>query len=133
MLAASPIEKDAEEWAIHDYEGFEGAEVGEYYSFENIVELADYIRERGALGAQVLNYYGGNINDAKSRFEEYAGEVKPREDGHGPYRWSHVVKRNGQIKQGTIYTQMGDVLDAQDAAHLQTLCDSAGFDLRRVA
>jgi len=36
MLAASPIEKDAEEWAIHDYEGFEGAEVGEYYSFEPI-------------------------------------------------------------------------------------------------
>jgi len=32
MLFASPIEEDAEEWAIHDYEGFEGAEVGEYYS-----------------------------------------------------------------------------------------------------
>lgn len=74
MLAASPIEEDAEEWAIHDYEGFEGAEVGEYYSFENVVELADYIRERGELGAKVLNYYGGNIEDAKARFEEYAGE-----------------------------------------------------------
>ena len=74
MLFASPIEEDAEEWAIHDYEGFEGAEVGEYYSFENVVELADYIRERGALGAQVLNYYGGNIEDAKARFEDYAGE-----------------------------------------------------------
>jgi len=47
----TPIEEDAEEWAIHDYEGFEGAEVGEYFSFENIVELADYIRERGELGA----------------------------------------------------------------------------------
>ena len=74
MLAASPIEEDAEEWAIHDYEGFEGAEVGEYYSFSNVVELADYIRERGALGALVLNYYGGNIEDAKARFDEYAGE-----------------------------------------------------------
>jgi len=73
MLFASPID-EAEEWAIHDYEGFEGAEVGEYYSFANVVELADYIRERGELGAQVLNYYGGNIEDAKARFEEYAGE-----------------------------------------------------------
>ena len=71
MLYASPIEEDAEEWAIHDYEGFEGAEVGEYFSFANVVELADYIRERGALGAQVLNYYGGNIEDAQARFEEY--------------------------------------------------------------
>ena len=74
MLFASPIEEDAEEWAIHDYEGFEGAEVGEYYSFASVVELADYIRERGELGAQVLNYYGGNIEDAKARFDEYAGE-----------------------------------------------------------
>jgi len=60
-------------------------------------------------------------------------QVKPREDGHGPYRWSHVVKRHNALRQGTIYTQLGDELDAQDAAHLQTLCDTAGFDLRRVA
>lgn len=73
MLYASPID-EAEEWAIHDYEGFEGAEVGEYFSFANVVELANYIRERGELGAEVLNYYGGNIEDAKARFEEYAGE-----------------------------------------------------------
>ena len=73
MLFASPID-EAEEWVIHDYEGFEGAEVGEFYSFANVVELADYIRERGELGAQVLNYYGGNLEDARSRFDEYAGE-----------------------------------------------------------
>jgi len=73
MLTASPIE-NAEEWAIHDYEGFEGVEVGEYFSFSNVVELAEYIIERGELGAEVLNYYGGNIEDAKARFEEYAGE-----------------------------------------------------------
>ena len=54
MLAASPID-EAEEWAIHDYEGFEGAEVGEYFSFANVVELADYIRERGALGLSLIH------------------------------------------------------------------------------
>jgi len=73
MLFRSPIE-EAEEWAIHDYEGFEGAEVGEYFTFTNVVELAEYIAERGKLGAEVLNYYGGNIEDAKARFDEYAGE-----------------------------------------------------------
>ena len=78
MLFASPID-EAEEWAIHDYEGFEGAEVGEYYSFENVVELAEYITERGELGAQVLNYYGGNIEDAKARFNEFAGEYESLE------------------------------------------------------
>jgi len=60
-------------------------------------------------------------------------QVKPREDGRGPYRWSHVVKRHNALRQGTIYTQLGDELDAQDAAHLQSLCDTAGFELRRVA
>ena len=74
MLAASPIEEMAEEWAIHDYEGFAGAELGEYSSFASVVELAEYITERGDLGAEVLNYYGGNIEDATARFEEYAGE-----------------------------------------------------------
>ena len=74
MLAASPIEEMAEEWAIHDYEGFAGAELSEYSSFAHVVELAEYIEERGELGAEVLNYYGGNIEDATARFEEYAGE-----------------------------------------------------------
>ena len=30
MLFTSPIEEDTEEWAIHDYEGFEGAEAVSY-------------------------------------------------------------------------------------------------------
>jgi len=60
-------------------------------------------------------------------------QVKPREDGHGPYRWSHVVKRHSGLHQGTIYTQMGDELDAQDSSKLRELCDSAGFEMRRVA
>mgnify|MGYP000630975363 FL=1 len=72
MLAAS-TEPNAEEWAIHDYEGFEGAEIGEYVGFAHVVELADFIGEHGQLGAEVLNYYGGNIEDAQSRFSEYAG------------------------------------------------------------
>jgi len=79
MLSASPIE-GAEEWAIHDYEGFDGAEVGEYMSFGNVVELADFIKERSELGAAVLNYYGGNIEDAKTRFDEYAGEYESLAD-----------------------------------------------------
>ncbi|MCH2458263.1 MAG: antirestriction protein ArdA, partial [Henriciella sp.] len=41
MLAASP-EPDAEEWAIHDYEGFEGASLSEYAAFETVCELADF-------------------------------------------------------------------------------------------
>ncbi len=108
MLAASPIEEDAEEWAIHDYEGFAGAEVGEYFSFENVVELADYIRERGELGAQVLNYYGGNIEDAKARFDEYAGEY----DSLADYA-KELTEQSGE----TIPERLAPYIDYKAMAH----------------
>ena len=61
-------------------------------------------------------------------------QIKPREDGRGPYRWSHVVKNRagGALRQGSIYRQIGDELDAADNAKLRTLCDKNGFELRRV-
>jgi len=60
-------------------------------------------------------------------------QVKPREDGNGSYRWSHVVKRNSALRQGSIYRQCGDELTADDTAKLIALCDKSGFDMRRVA
>ena len=62
-------------------------------------------------------------------------QVKPREDGRGPYRWSHVVKctMGGALRQGSIYRQMGDDLAPDDVSKLQALCDKNGFEMRRVA
>ena len=76
MLKASPLDEVCEEWAIHDYEGFEGANIGEYYSFGRVVELAEFIREHSELGAEVLNYYGGELKDALEAFENYSGEYE---------------------------------------------------------
>jgi len=59
--------------------------------------------------------------------------VKPREDGRGPYRWSHVVKSHSGLRQGDIYTQLGDELNVNDVARLISLCDKAGFEMKRVA
>lgn len=36
--------------------------------------VADFIREHAELGAEVLNYYGGELNDALEAFENYSGE-----------------------------------------------------------
>ncbi len=60
-------------------------------------------------------------------------QVKPREDGRGPYRWAHVVKTPKGFAMGTIYRQLGDALTINEIADLQTLCDKHGFDLGRVA
>lgn len=62
-------------------------------------------------------------------------QVKPREDGRGPYRWSHVVKNpmGGALRQGSIYRQMADDLGAEDTEKLRALCDENGFEMRRVS
>ncbi len=73
MLAASR-EPDAEEWAIHDYAGFEGLRIAEYESFETVAAKASFIAERGELGAKLTEHFGGNLDDARRAFEDYAGE-----------------------------------------------------------
>lgn len=79
MLKASPIE-DAEEWAIHDYEGFEGVSISEWENFESVAELAAFIAEHGNLGAELISYFG-DLEEAKMALEErYAGEHRSVSD-----------------------------------------------------
>ena len=73
MLKASP-EPFAEEYAIHDYEGFEWAEISEYCGVEQVARLAEFIEEHGKLGAELLNHFGGDMGEAEAAFENYAGE-----------------------------------------------------------
>ncbi|PQA87681.1 antirestriction protein ArdA [Hyphococcus luteus] len=79
MLSASP-EPDAEEWAIHDYEGFEGAEISEYAGFDQVCDLAAFIEEHGALGGKLVAHFCGDLDEARAAFEDYAGEYKSLED-----------------------------------------------------
>lgn len=73
MLRCSP-EPDAEEHAIHDYEGFEGLRLSEYEGLESVCEKAAFIAEHGRLGAEVAAYFGGDIEEARKALEHhYAG------------------------------------------------------------
>ena len=71
MLRASP-EEGAEEFSIHDYEGFEGLTLSEWESFEHVCALADFIGEHGALGAKLIRETGG-LEEAQDAFGNYAG------------------------------------------------------------
>lgn len=75
MLAASP-EPDAEEWAIHDYENFDGAHVSEYAGFDDVCALAEFVQERGRLGAKLYRHFGNDLQQARAAFEDYAGEFQ---------------------------------------------------------
>jgi len=73
MLAASPVPM-AEEFAIHDYEGFGGVEIAEYASVARVVEIAAFLRERGELGALVLGEVGGDLDAAGAALDnQYHG------------------------------------------------------------
>ncbi len=69
MLAASPV-PDAEEWAIHDYEGFGGVRIEEYTGFERVSEIASFLAEHGEIGAAVLDYYSGDLAEAREALED---------------------------------------------------------------
>lgn len=72
MLKASPIE-EAEEWAIHDYEGFGSYRMSEYEGFESVSEIAEFIAEHEEIGGELLAYFT-DLEEAKKSIEEsYAG------------------------------------------------------------
>jgi antirestriction protein len=60
MLAASPTAKrygeTAEEWAIHDYDEFDGIELSEWDSFERVSALASLLQDKPA--AVVSHFVG---------------------------------------------------------------------------
>lgn len=73
MLKASPI-ADAEEWAIHDYEGFEGLRISEYAGIESVAEMAAFIAEHGKLGAELIAHFGELEEAREAISERYHGE-----------------------------------------------------------
>lgn len=74
MLARSPVE-DAEEYAIHDYEGFEGVSISEFGCLDRVSRIAAFIAEHGALGVGLLEHFSGNMDQAESTLEDcYHGQ-----------------------------------------------------------
>ena len=74
MLARSPIEH-AEEYAIHDYEGFEGVAISEYAGIDTVARMGAFIAEHGALGAGLLEQFSGDMGQAESTLENcYHGQ-----------------------------------------------------------
>jgi len=73
-ILESSTEEDAAEWAIHDYDGFEGANIGESESFESIHDKAQFILHHGTLGGLLLSHFCGDLADTKRAIEEaYCG------------------------------------------------------------
>lgn len=68
MLETSPI-LGAEEYAIHDYQGFAAIRLHEYASLETAQQMACFIAEHDELGAAVLNHCCGDLDEAREALE----------------------------------------------------------------
>lgn len=80
MLVASP-EGFAEEYAIHDYEGFGGYALSEHAGIETAHEIACFIAEYPEFGGELLNHFGGDLEEAKTAAEDnYCGCYKSLAD-----------------------------------------------------
>lgn len=72
MLADSPV-PDAEEWAIHDFQGFGNVTLSESESLERVSELAKFIEKHGETGIAVLEHFAGDLDEAQQGIENYIG------------------------------------------------------------
>lgn len=77
MLAESPTAKtegsEAEEWAVHDYEGFGPLKLSETEDLDELADIAEAVEEHdGAFLAWAANDDGNR--DARSFQEEFSGE-----------------------------------------------------------
>lgn len=73
MLQESPVD-GAEEWAIHDYENFDGIEISEHESLERVVEYVCFLNEHPDIGAALLSHFNNDLDEANTAaIEHYQG------------------------------------------------------------
>lgn len=72
MLANSPVD-GAEEYALHDYEGFGASRLSEYTGIPELLALAEFIEENPEMGTELLSHFDGNVDEANQALEHYAG------------------------------------------------------------
>jgi len=74
ILKSSPAQ-DAEEWAVHDYDGFGSIELGEYPDLEQVSELAGLLCEHG----EPFAAYWSQFCESDGFEQAYRGEWDSRE------------------------------------------------------
>jgi antirestriction protein len=127
MLAASPI-TGAEEWAIHDYEGFGGVRIEEYAGFDHVSGLASFITEHGEVGAALLDYFSGDLDEAQQAItDRYMGEQSSladyvqeltEESTAIPQPLRHYIDYQAMARDAELNGELFGITTAHDVVHV---------------
>jgi antirestriction protein len=79
VLKSSPIE-NAEEWAIHDYEGFGKIAISEYDSIERICNISKLLQEYGEIASEIYDNYQDTDQVKEALEDKYVGEFETLQD-----------------------------------------------------
>ena len=123
MLAESPV-PGAEEWAIHDYEGFEGICLSEHATFDTVCELADFVAEHGLLAAKLYSHFGNGLTEARAAFENYAGQYQTA----GAFAEEMIRETGTEIPASLEYYIDWQALARDMALNGEILVIQTGFD-----
>ena len=100
MLASSPV-KDAEEWAIHDYEGL--GKLDEYASLASIVERFELLADADDAGIpedvamSLLDDHGGDVEHVRSSMRDNYSGAWPTVEDYAENLWEDF----GYLGEGT--------------------------------
>lgn len=131
MLAKSPI-PNAEEWAIHDYKGFASIRISEYASFDRVAELAAFIAEHGALGAELIDHFCGDLDEARGALEdchlgqyeslaEYVQDITEETTGI-PHTLRHYIDWQAMARDCELNGDLFAIQTAHDSVHVFAGC-----------
>ena len=131
MLAESPM-PGAEEWAIHDYEGFGGAHIEEYTSFDTVAELTAFIVEHGDIGAALLEHFSGDIDEAREALDNrylgqhaslaYYVQEQPEETTSIPQPLRYYIDWQAMARDAELNGDLFTISTAWDAVHVFAGC-----------
>ena len=126
MLAESP-EPGAEEWAIHDSEGFYGLKLGESDSWEAVATLAASLAEHGPAYAAYIDCVGADYATSEGFEDAYRGNYDS-EEGFG---WEFYTDCNGDPteKHGELAPYMHHAVNAWS----EDLFRNGGYDAIRAS
>jgi len=86
----------AEEWAIHDFDGFGGAQLSEYEDFDALVTLKELIEAHDeTLVGALYNYFSGGVEEVEKVLQDqYLGCFESIEDYAMDY-----IESTGSLRQ----------------------------------